>query len=231
MMCLGEPRVIEDGAKISVYQIISTSHIIIHAHPGGVHADLFSCEPFDMDRCAGMLLDHFGETSAIQYCQRNLFTSTEHINVLPMVRMNALTSNPRSLTHALVNWYGGKESLISDPEYGKSVIERAVGCLSDTADSPRSSVKLIDVAPVPGSWDQGGFSGGYVNILRQLTLHTFRGINGAYMDVMARRFDLEKILAIIQKGFDFRFYEVDAIFQRGLSPVRMAPTGSEACCG
>jgi hypothetical protein len=52
--------------------------------------------------------------------------------------------------------------------------------------------------------------------MRQLTIHTFCGINAAYTDIMAHCFDLEQILHTIQNGFGFAFYEVDAVFQRAV---------------
>jgi len=127
-----------------------------------------------------------------------------------------LTRNPNTFTHALINWYRGKEKMLADADYGRGVLRRAVDCLSELESLPPASVELLDVPPIPTSWDRGGFSGGYVNVLRQLTMHTFRGLNGAYMDIMAHVFDLEKILRIIQEGFGFRFFEVDAIFQRSV---------------
>ena len=210
-----EQRIVKGGGgNFSIYQIVATSHIIIHFHESSIHADLFSCEPFDLDTCVKILLDWVGETAVLQYCQRNLTTLRRDLTSIPMKRMNRLTSNPDTFTHAMVNWYGGEEDKLGDVSLGTEVLEKASGFLVQADDLPHSSIKLLAVDPIPNSWDKGGFSGGYVNIMRQLTIHTFRGINGAYMDIMAHCFDLETILKIVRKGFGFRFYEVDAVFQR-----------------
>lgn len=209
------PRVVEDGGgNLSIYQIVATSHIIIHFYEETIHADLFSCEPFDLDACVKRLLDWVGDSAVLQYCQRNLTTFQREVSALPMKKMNRLTSNPHTFTHAMVNWYGGDEEKLGDVALGTEVLEKACGCLVQADDLPASPLKLLAVDPIPHSWDKGGFSGGYINIMRQLTMHTFLGINGAYMDIMAHCFDLEAILEIVRKGFGFRFYEVDAVFQR-----------------
>jgi S-adenosylmethionine/arginine decarboxylase-like enzyme len=214
MKDLGRPWIVRKGGRLSIYQIISTSHIIVHLDPKAIHADLFSCEPFDLDSCVDILLKRFGEKAVIQYCQRNLLASPVGTSPLTMKNMNELTSNPGTFTHALINWYGGKEALLGDAEYGAEILEKAVACLSEVEALPVSPVKVVEVAPNPETWDRGGISGGYVNLMRQLTMHSFRGLNGAYMDIMAHRFDLEEILRIIGDGFGFRFFEVDAVFQR-----------------
>jgi hypothetical protein len=161
-----------------------------------------------------ILLQCFGKKAVIQYCQRNLLTSPVGSSPLTMKNMNALTSNPETFTHALINWYGGEEALLGDAEHGEEILKQAVACLSEVENLPDSPIAVTEVAPNPETWDQGGISGGYVNLMRQLTIHSFRGLNGAYMDIMAHRFDLEEILRIIQEGFGFRFFEVDAVFQR-----------------
>ena len=113
-------------------------------------------------------------------------------------------------------WFGGNEKLLADSKHGTRVIGEAVGLLMETGDEnlPHSEVMLLAVDPIPDSWDKGGFSGGYINLMKQLTMHTFLGINAAYTDIMGYRFDLQSILKKIQQGFGFAFYEVDAIFQR-----------------
>jgi S-adenosylmethionine/arginine decarboxylase-like enzyme len=212
-----ELRVVEDGAgNLSIYQIVATSHIIIHFFRNDVHADLFSCEPFDLDSCVKRLLDWVGEKAVVQYCQRNLTTLQRDVAVLSMKRMNRLTSNPDTFTHAMVNWYGGDEEKLGDVELVTGIMEQASRCLVRGDDLPEAEVKILGVDPIPNSWDKGGVSGGYVNILRQLTIHTFRGINGAYMDIMAHCFDLEEILRMVQEELGFRFYEVDAVYQRSV---------------
>lgn len=215
MKRLEAPRVVSgsDG-RLSVYQIVSTSHIIIHFGREWIHADLFSCEPFNMDLCVSVLLRRLGGDAVIQYCQRNLLTAPRETTSLPMKRMNRLTSNPGTFTHALINWYGGDEKLLGDIKAGTAVMEKALECLKEKEILPHSEVVLIKVDPIPDSWDKGGFSGGYINLMRQITIHTFRGINGAYTDIMAHCFDLERIIRIVGKGFRFKFFEVDGIFQR-----------------
>jgi S-adenosylmethionine/arginine decarboxylase-like enzyme len=215
MKRLEEPRIVNGGdGRLSVYQIVSNSHIIIHFGIEWIHADLFSCEPFNMDRCVNILLHRLGGDAVIQYCQRNLLTAPRNTAALPMKRMNRLTSNPRTFTHALINWYGGDEKLLGDIKAGTAVMEKALKCLKDNETLPHSEVVLIKVDPIPDSWDNGGFSGGYINLMRQITIHTFIGINGAYTDIMAHCFDLERIIRIVGKGFHFKFFEVDGIFQR-----------------
>jgi hypothetical protein len=219
----GGPRIIKDGSKrLSIYQIVSTSHIIIHFSEKTIHADLFSCEPFDLDVCVRRLLDWVGEDAVLQYCQRNLVKAPRDVASLSMRRLNRLTSNPLTFTHAMINWYGGDEKRLGDVRQGTAILDRAVACLVEQDDLPDSPIILLEVDPILGSWDKGGFSGGYVNLMRQLTMHTFRGVNGAYMDVMAHCFDLEAILRIVQEGFLFKFYEVDAVFQRSLSNASLS---------
>ena len=211
----GDPRIVSDGrGRVSIYQIVSTSHIIIHVGILSIHADLFSCEPFDMDACVRGLLAWVGQKGRLQYCQRNLLTTPRGMPALPMVNLNRLTSNPETFTHTMVNFYGGKENLLGDSRLGKKVLDESVELLQEVDGLPRSDVALIDVDPIPDSWDMGGFSGGYVNIMRQLTIHTFKGINGAFVDIMAHTYDLEEILRLIQDGFGFSYYEVDAVYQR-----------------
>lgn len=215
MKQMGEARIIRgDYGVISIYQIVSTSHIIIHFGKDYVNADLFSCEPFDVDKCVSVLTDNLGDDSIIQYCQRNLLKSPSDTYTIPMENMNKITSNPKTFTHALINWYAGDEKLLGDIEHATRVINYALDFLHEKENLPPSNVVLIDVDPIPNSWDKGGFSGGYVNLRKQLTMHTFVGINGAYTDIMAHTFDLEKIISIIKSGFKFKFYEVDGIVQR-----------------
>lgn len=212
-----EPRLIQgQGANLSIYQIVSTSHIIIHFGARGVNADLFSCEPFDVGQCVNLLTSRFGVRANIQYCQRNLTRAPQNSAAIPMGHMNALTSNPQTFTHALVNWFGGDEKLLADSKYGTRVIREAVALLMEAGDEtlPPSDVILLAVDPIPDSWDKGGFSGGYINLMKQLTMHSFLGLNAAYTDIMGYRFDLQSILKKIQQGFGFAYYEVDAIFQR-----------------
>jgi S-adenosylmethionine/arginine decarboxylase-like enzyme len=209
-----DPRLIAaDDGRFSVYQIVATSHIIVHFATERIHADLFSCEPFDVDACVDLLSRRFDGQGIIQYCQRNLRTAPGS-PALRMKRMNALTSNPATFTHALINWYGGDAELLSDAAHGTRVVERALAWLAEGVSLPSSETRVLTVDAIAGSWDEGGISGGYVNLMRQLTIHTFRGINAAYTDVMAHCFDLEKIVEIIREGFGFRFHEVDAVFQR-----------------
>ncbi|MFW5799752.1 MAG: hypothetical protein ACOCV8_02960, partial [Spirochaetota bacterium] len=204
----------KDG-RISIYQIVSTSHIIIHFNRDVVNADLFSCEPFDVDKSVKVLTDKLGDNAIIQYCQRNLLKEPPEVSSIPMVEMNRLTSNPKTFTHALINWYGGNERLLGDIEHGTHILNYALQYLNEDEEGlPPSNVLLVDVEPIPSSWDLGGFSGGYINLSRQLTMHTFAGINGAYTDIMGYTFNLEKIIKIIKEGFKFKFYEVDGIFQR-----------------
>jgi hypothetical protein len=214
---MGEVRIIqnEDG-DLSIYQIVTTSHIIIHFGASGINADLFSCEPFDVGQCANLMINRFGTKASIQYCQRNLTRAPKNSAAIPMGHMNALTSNPDTFTHALVNWFGGDEKLLADVDHGTAVLQEAVQLLHETGHSPlpHSEVALEKVDPIPDSWDKGGFSGGYINLRRQLTMHTFLGLNAAYSDIMGYTFDLQAILKTIQQGFGFSFYEVDAIFQR-----------------
>jgi S-adenosylmethionine/arginine decarboxylase-like enzyme len=216
MKRLGSPRVIrgkEDG-KLSIYQIVATSHIIIHFDDEYVNADLFSCEPFNVDKCVSVLNNRLGNDAIIQYCQRNIIKAPAGAYTIPMGELNKLTSNSNTFTHALINWYGGKESLLNDIEHGTNILKYALDYLNNKENLPPSNVMLVDVEPIPGSWDKGGFSGGYINLMKQLTIHTFAGINGAYTDIMAHTFDLEKILDIIKEGFKFKYYEVDGIVQR-----------------
>lgn len=215
-----DPRIIRGADnRLSIYQIVSTSHIIIHFGLEGINADLFSCEPFNVDKCISLLRKQFGSRGIIQYCQRNLFAAPETSATIPMKNMNLLTSNPGTFTHALINWFSGNPQKLGDIEYGTGILREAMGFLHEARDKdlPKSSVLLLDVPPIQGSWDQGGFSGGYVNLAKQLTIHTFLGINGAYTDIMGFTFDLESILDVIKKGFEFSFYEVDGIFQRFLT--------------
>jgi hypothetical protein len=214
---MGEPRIIlnEDG-DLSIYQIVTTSHIIIHFGSQGINADLFSCEPFDVGQCINLMINRFGTRAIIQYCQRNLTRAPKNSSTISMGHMNALTSNPDTFTHALVNWFGGDENRLADADHGTAVLNDAVKLLHESGSSPlpHSELKLEEVEPIPDSWDQGGFSGGYINLMRQLTMHTFLGLNAAYSDIMGYTFDLQAILKTIQQGFGFTFYEIDAIFQR-----------------
>lgn len=219
-----EPRLVRGGPRnLSIYQIISTSHIIIHFSKRTVNADLFSCEPFDVDKCVSVLTRAFGEYATVQYCQRNLMAAPKDTQAIPMRRLNRLTSDPQTLTHAMINFYSGDRQLLNDVEHGTAVLRQALGFLavnSERDSLPTSDVLLLDVEPVPESWDQGGFSGGYVNLSKQLTIHTFAGQDGAYSDVMARVFDIEAIVETITQGFAFRYYEVDGIFQRPTPHLR-----------
>jgi S-adenosylmethionine/arginine decarboxylase-like enzyme len=217
MKRLGEARIIrsEDGSNtLSIYQIVATSHIIIHFTKDYIYADLFSCEPFNIDKSVSVLLDNFGKDAVIQYCQRNLTKAPDKTRSIPMIELNKITSNPKTFTHALVNWYDGNERLLGDIEHGTQTIKYALDYLHEREHLPPANIMLVDVAPVEGSWDKGGFSGGYINLKKQLTMHTFAGVNGAFTDIMAHTFDLEKILAIIQSGFRFKFFEIDGILQR-----------------
>jgi hypothetical protein len=117
----------------------------------------------------------------------------------------------------MINFYSGDQKCLNDIEHGTAVLRQALthlGVNGDDTSVPPSDVLLLDVEPVQDSWDEGGFSGGYVTIAGQLTIHTFAGINGAYSDVMARLFDIEAVVETIARGFDFRYYEVDGVFQR-----------------
>ncbi len=214
MKCLGEARVIrgEDNV-LSVYQIVSTSHIIFHFSKGYINADFFSCEPFDVDKCVTVLTDNLGDNAIIQYCQRNLLKAPANTQAIPMISMNKLTSNPKTFTHAMINFYSGNERLLGDIEHGNNILKYALDFVNEKESLPPSNILLVDVDPI-GTWDKGGFSGGYINLMKQFTIHTFVGMNGAYVDVMAHTFDLEKIVSIIKEGFKFKYYEVDAIFQR-----------------
>jgi len=211
-----DPRIVyQSPGSMTVYQIVSTSHIIMHFSPGMLHADLFSCEPFDVDACVAILTKSFGSGGMIHYCQRNLIAEKLKTTPIAMRNLNTLTSDPRTLTHAMVNWFRGNERKLGDIEFGTEILKNAVSLLLDErADYPASAVLLLDVDPIPGSWDEGGYSGGFVNLGRQLTIHTFKGINAAYTDIMGHVYDLERILSIIGKGFEFEYYEVDGIFQR-----------------
>ena len=211
-----DARIIRGGTgQFTIYQIISTSHIILHAADQGIYADLFSCEPFDVGAATEELMDAFGRNASMQYCQRNLTPSPECAEPIPMGRLNTLTGNPHTFTHALVNWYGGDEDLLGDIEYGTSVLKQATEAILDPDETvPPSAVLLLDVDPILTSWDKGGFSGGYVNLQRQLTMHTFLGVNAAFTDIMGHVFDLERAIKIIRHGFRFRYHEVDAVFQR-----------------
>lgn len=221
MKRLGEPRVIRGKSKniLSIYQIVATSHIIIHFNKNYVNADLFSCEPFNVDKCVKALTETLTNEAIIQYCQRNIIKAPADTYTIPMGELNRLSSNPNTFTHALINWYGGKESLLNDIEHGTNILKYALDYINDKDKNelPPSNILLVDVDPIPNSWDKGGFSGGYINLMKQLTIHTFAGINGAYTDIMAHTFDLEKILNIIQKGFKFKYYEIDGIVQRMVS--------------
>jgi hypothetical protein len=219
MQRLEDPWIVSsDDGRMSVYQIISTSHVIVHFGRQGVHADLFSCEPFDMDACVKLLLMRVGSRAVVQYCQRNLLATPRSTTVIPMRQINRLTSNPRTFTHALINFYGGEEELLGDARRGTEIIRAALEYLEEREPLPPSPVRLLEADPVSHSWDRGGISGGCVNLMKQLTVHTFKGINGAYADIMAHCFDLERIVEVIRKGFRFGFYEVDAVFQRSVAP-------------
>ncbi len=212
-----DPRIVRgEAGRLSIYQIVSTSHIILHFGGRGVNADLFSCEPFDVGRSVDLLSERFGQKATIQYCQRNLTLAPRDTRPIPMGNMNALTSNPDTFTHALINWFDGDETLLSDIEHGTGVLKDAMDFLVEDRDAalPPSAVLLLDVDPILGSWDKGGFSGGYINLMKQMTIHSFVGINAAYTDIMGYTFDLQGVLNVIQEGFEFSFYEVDGIFQR-----------------
>jgi S-adenosylmethionine/arginine decarboxylase-like enzyme len=211
-----DPRIIfKAPGDMTVYQIVSTSHIIMHFSPDVLHADLFSCEPFDVDASIGILTETFGTGGMVQYCQRNLIADSLETSPIPMRNLNTLTSNPGTLTHAMVNWYRGDDSKLGDIERGTNILKDAVACITDDGiDYPASAVLLLDVDPIEGSWDKGGYSGGYVTLRRQLTIHTFHGINAAYTDIMGHVYDLERIITIIGTGLGFEYYEIDGIFQR-----------------
>jgi len=212
-----DPRIIKgNDRKLSIYQVVSTSHIILHFGTDGVIADLFSCEPYDVGRCVGLLTQRFGLDVIIQYCQRNLIHTPSNSPPIPMGHMNALTSNPKTFTHALINWFDGDGAVLGNIEKGSNILKDATDILLEESEAqlPPSGVLLLDVEPVAKSWDQGGFSGGYVNLMKQLTMHTFLGINAAYTDIMGYTYDLEAIIKVIKKGFGFSFYEIDGIFQR-----------------
>lgn len=194
MQKLGEARIIRGHNNISAYQIVSTSHIILHFSEDYLNADLFSCEPFDVDRCVSVLTDNFGNDAIIQYCQRNLSRTPSTAPAIQMKNMNEFTSNKNTFTHALINWYDGNESLLGDIEHGVNILKYALNYLNEGEDLPPANILFVDVDPIDNSWDKGGFSGGYINLLRQLTMHTFVGINGAYTDIMAYTYNLEKIL-------------------------------------
>jgi len=211
-----DPRIVYGApGDMTFYQIVSTSHIILHFSPGFLHADLFSCEPFDVDASISVLTEIFGSDGVVHYCQRNLIADSLKTSPIAVRNLNTLTSNPLTLTHAMINWYRGDEDKLGDIECGTTVMKEAVTCILDEGiENPTSAVLLLDVDPISGSWDKGGYSGGYVNLRRQLTIHTFRGINAAYTDIMGHVYDLERIITIIGKRLNFEYYEVDGIFQR-----------------
>jgi len=222
-----DPRIIfRAPGDMTIYQIVSTSHIIMHFSPGLLHADLFSCEPFDVDASISVLEETFGSGGVVQYCQRNLIAESLDTPPIAMRNLNVLTSNPETLTHAMVNWYRGDASKLGDIEHGTGIVKDAVAhIVDDDRDNPVSGVLLLDVDPIPGSWDKGGYSGGYVTLRRQLTIHTFNGINAAYTDIMGHVYDLEQIVSIIGTGLGFEYYEIDGIFQRctGLPAYNESP--------
>ncbi len=217
MKRLGEPRIIRgdlSNNQISIYQIVATSHIIIHFTKNYIYTDLFSCEPFNVDKCVSVMIDNFGNDAVIQYCQRNLTTAPDKTRPIPMIELNKITSNPKTFTHALINWYDGDEKLLGNIEHGNQILKYALDYLQKEDNPPPSNILLVDVAPVEGSWDKGGFSGGYINLMKQLTMHTFAGVNGAFTDIMTHTFNIEKIISIIKEGFRFKFFEIDGILQR-----------------
>ncbi len=225
MRPLGEPRVVAPRAdELTVYQIISTSHIIMHITGSSVHADIFSCEPFDVDLCVSQLIRGIEADPAsvrIQYCQRNLVTAPGDAPSIPMGNLNVLTSNPHTFTHAMINWYSGDRALLADAARAEAILSRALEHLTPRG-SATGELRILGVDPVESSWDQGGVSGGFVDIQRQLTIHTFAGLNGAYTDIMAHTFDLESIIRIIRDDFGFAFYEVDGVFQRQVRAQQQA---------